>query len=101
MMNPYLAEIMLNNLLGNAARHAAEGTEINIQLKEEILSVSNYGQNGPLDPDKLFKRFSKGGQSSDQNGLGLSIIRQIAEVSGSWVSYEWESGRHYFKIRFK
>ena len=54
----------------------------------------------PLDPGKLFKRFSKGGQSTDQHGLGLSIIKQITEVSGKQVSYHFEKGKHVFSIRF-
>jgi signal transduction histidine kinase len=99
-MNEQLAEIMLNNLFSNAARHASEGGSIKIQLAGNIFEISNSASNGPLDPEKLFKRFSKGGQATDQHGLGLSIIKQITEVSGKELSYHYSEGRHLFSIHF-
>jgi two-component system, OmpR family, sensor histidine kinase QseC len=99
-LNELLAEILLNNLFSNAARHSAEGGSIYIKLEEGIFEISNSASNGPLDPEKLFKRFSKGGQASDQHGLGLSIIKQITEVSGKHVTYRYESGQHLFSILF-
>ena len=99
-MNEQLAEIMLNNLFSNAARHSAEGGTIQFQLSENIFEISNTASDGPLDTDKLFKRFSRAGQSTDHHGLGLSIVKQIAEVSGSEVSYRYREGRHLFFINF-
>jgi signal transduction histidine kinase len=99
-MNEQLAEILLNNLFSNAARHTSDGGVVNIHLANNIFEISNSASNGPLDPGKLFKRFSKGGQSTDQHGLGLSIIKQISEVSGKQVSYHFDSGKHFFSIRF-
>ncbi len=89
-MNEQLAEILLNNLFSNAARHTAEGGVVNIHLANNIFEISNSASNGPLDQEKLFKRFSKGGQATDQHGLGLSIIKQISEVSGKQASYHFE-----------
>ena len=99
-MNEQLAEILLNNLFSNAARHTADGGVVNIHLANNIFEISNSASNGPLDPEKLFKRFSKGGQTTDQHGLGLSIIKQITEVSAKQVSYHFHSGKHVFSIRF-
>jgi len=101
VMNIHLAEIMLNNLFSNAARHAAEGGSIYIKLYENRLEFSNTASNGSLDTEKLFKRFSKGGQSTDQHGLGLSIIKQIIEVSGKSVFYHFAEQKHFFIIHFK
>ncbi len=99
-MNEQLAEILLNNLFSNAARHTAEGGVVNIHLANNIFEISNSASNGPLDQEKLFKRFSKGGQATDQHGLGLSIIKQISEVSGKQASYHFNAGKHIFSIRF-
>ena len=95
-MNEQLAEILLNNLFSNAARHTAEGGVVNIHLANNIFEISNSASNGPLDQEKLFKRFSKGGQATDQHGLGLSIIKQISEVSGKQASYHFNAGKHIF-----
>jgi signal transduction histidine kinase len=100
MMNRELAEIMLNNLFSNAMRHTADGGSVNLQLRNDKFVISNTASNGPLDSGKLFKRFSKGGQSTDQHGLGLSIIHQIAEVSGWNVSYHYADNLHFFSIHF-
>jgi two-component system, OmpR family, sensor histidine kinase QseC len=99
-MNEQLAEIMLNNLFSNAARHCREGGEIFIRLADRIFEFSNEAADGPLDPDKLFKRFSKAGQTTDQHGLGLSIIKQITEVSNLSINYRFSEGKHIFSIHF-
>ena len=98
-MNEELAEIMLNNLFSNAARHSAEGGSIFLRLDENLFEISNTAENGALDKEKLFKRFSKAGQHTDHHGLGLSIIKQIAEVSNKSVSYHYTDGRHFFSVR--
>jgi signal transduction histidine kinase len=98
-MNEQLADILLNNLFSNAARHAAQGGSVFLKLDDQVFEISNTAYNGALDPAKLFKRFSKAGQHTDQTGLGLSIIKQITEVSGKTVSYHYSDGRHFFSIR--
>jgi signal transduction histidine kinase len=100
VMNKELADILLNNLLNNAMRHTGAGTAIHLQLDINKFEISNTASNGPLDPEKLFKRFSKGGQSTDQHGLGLSIVQQIVEVSGKQISYHFGTGQHVFTLSF-
>jgi signal transduction histidine kinase len=100
VMNKELADILLNNLLNNAMRHTGAGTAIHLQLDINKFEISNTASNGPLDPEKLFKRFSKGGQSTDQHGLGLSIVQQIVEVSGKQISYHFSTGQHVFTLSF-
>jgi signal transduction histidine kinase len=99
-MNEQLAEILVNNLFSNAARHTAEAGTVFISLASNTFEISNTASNGPLNPEKLFQRFSKGGQPTDQHGLGLSIIRQITDVSGKTVRYQYSAGRHVFSILF-
>ncbi len=99
-MNEQLADILLNNLFSNAARHSAEGGSVFLKLDENLFEISNTANNGALDPDKLFKRFSKAGQDTDHHGLGLSIVKQITEASNKSVFYRYEDGRHFFSVRF-
>ena len=99
-MNPQLADILLNNLFSNATRHTPAGGVIHILLQEKSFSISNTAAGGSLDSGKLFQRFSKGGQATDQYGLGLSIVRQIADVSGIQVDYRFSNGLHIFTISF-
>ena len=68
----------------------------NLQLQDHQFVISNTASGGPLDPEKLFQRFSKGGQTTDQHGLGLSIVQQIGEVSGKRISYHFDKGTSIF-----
>ena len=99
-MNGFLADIMLNNLFSNATRHTAEGGIIHINLQANSFYISNTATNGPLDREKLFKRFSKLGHTTDQHGLGLSIVQQISEVSSTHIHYHFADQQHYFTIGF-
>jgi two-component system, OmpR family, sensor histidine kinase QseC len=99
-MNTQLADILLNNLFSNATQHVAQNGAIQVSLQNNEFSISNTAQNGALDQNKLFKRFSKAGQATDQHGLGLSILQQIAEVSGMSIAYEFGNGIHIFTVRF-
>jgi len=99
-MNTQLADILLNNLFSNALRHSPDQGLIHIQLLNNRFSISNTATNGPLDNMKIFQRFSKGGQSTDHHGLGLSIVKQISEISGNPVTYHFKEGNHIFTISF-
>lgn len=100
IMNLQLADILLNNLFSNAVRHTPVGGSIHMNLRQNEFIISNDASGGALDSGKLFQRFSKGGQSSDQYGLGLSIVQQIIEVSGKRIAYHFEKGQHIFTISF-
>ena len=100
-MNEQLAEMLISNLFSNAARHTPEAGHIHINLSANIFEISNSAADGPLDQEKLFKRFSRVGQTTDHHGLGLSIVKQIADVSGMKISYRFSNGDHIFSVHFK
>lgn len=98
--NRILFECMINNLIVNAIRHSAsEKGEIDIEMGDGYLSVSNDGDGKALDEETLFRRFhsdTKGG-----NGLGLAIVKAICDYNGWMVHYSFLSGRHIFIIVLK
>ncbi|MFL5739354.1 MAG: sensor histidine kinase [Flavisolibacter sp.] len=99
-MNSELSDILLNNLLSNATRHNYSGGWIRIELSSQQLSVCNSSHHSALDKDRLFQRFYKAEQGNEHNGLGLSITRQICDVSGFSIDYSFEEGAHCFYIRW-
>lgn len=101
VMNEQLADILLDNLLSNIARHTPEKGSIAIKLNEHALMIANSADGGPLPEDRLFVRFSKGGQPTDHHGLGLSIVKQIADVSALKTTYAFKAGTHIFTIAFR
>lgn len=97
-MNKELADILLNNLFSNASRHNKEKGTIQIILSPTKLIFKNSSLYKQLDESRLFTRFGKLNDSTSQNGLGLSIIKQICEVSGFKVDYQFEENLHCFVI---
>jgi signal transduction histidine kinase len=97
--NPYLIDVLLNNLLSNAIRHNHTGGIINIRLTAEQLSIQNTGENKPLHKDELFKRFHKS-TSSEGSGLGLTISREICENLGYNLVYNFADNFHTFTVKF-
>jgi signal transduction histidine kinase len=94
--SPELIDILLNNLFSNASNHNIPQGTIDISLDSRRLSISNTGQAIPLDPIRMFTRFYKGEQHTGHNGLGLSIIKQICEVTTLRPAYQFAGNRHTF-----
>ncbi|MBS1669640.1 MAG: HAMP domain-containing histidine kinase [Bacteroidetes bacterium] len=95
-INPELMEALLNNLFSNASNHNIAGGSILIELQANRLSIGNTGHSGALDEKRLFTRFYKESINSNSNGLGLSIIKQIAKVSSITIDYRFQNNLHSF-----
>lgn len=98
--NPELIEVMINNLFMNAIRHNIKDGTILVSLTDDTLTFANSGQEMPLDAEKIFNRFAKSMASSQGNGLGLAIVRKIAELNKWSISYTFSDKLHRFTIRF-
>ena len=96
-MNNELADILLNNLLSNATRYNVPGGIIKIETTNKSLGISNTSSQKELDQRRLYSRFYKQGDHG-QNGLGLSIIKQICDVSGFKIDYSFKHDQHLFII---
>jgi signal transduction histidine kinase len=97
--NPYLIDILLNNLLINAIRHNYNGGSINIKLTSEHLIIQNTGEDTALRDDQIFTRFHKS-SNSEGSGLGLTISRQICENLNFTLNYSFEGIYHTFTVKF-
>jgi two-component system sensor histidine kinase QseC len=84
--NPALLRILLRNLIDNAARHTPPGTSVHIDISDKQgqpgLSVRDNGPGIPVSElDRLGERFYRPlGTSASGSGLGLSIVKRIAEI---------------------
>jgi signal transduction histidine kinase len=82
------------NLLENALRHTPEGTHVRARVgREDGQAVLMVEDDGPGIPNELrervFDRFVRGsGDASGSFGLGLSIVRAVAEQHGGSVTVE-------------
>ena len=98
--NPYLIDVLLNNLLSNAIRHNHHGGSINIRLTGDELTIKNTGDETALQIDQLFKRFHKS-SSSEGSGLGLTISKQICDNLGYTLDYDFSGHLHTFIVKLK
>ncbi|SMO58514.1 sensor histidine kinase [Gracilimonas mengyeensis] len=100
-MHPVLADIFWTNLFQNAIRHNIDQGKIKVELTEEKLRISNTGEELDSPPDELFQRFRKGNPNSESIGLGLAIIKRIADQNDLSVSYEHKNAWHHIEITLK
>jgi NtrC-family two-component system sensor histidine kinase KinB len=80
-------ERVLDNLLGNALRHTADGGQIRLQARRHgervIVSVEDngegiaYGQQG-----RIFEPFVQVGRKKGGAGLGLALCKEIVQLHG-------------------
>jgi signal transduction histidine kinase len=83
-----LLERLVGNLVENAARHGRRDADAHIDLRvrggEAVLSVRNGGARIPMEAlehlVEPFQRLQRG--SAGGSGLGLSIVRAVAEAHG-------------------
>jgi two-component system sensor histidine kinase QseC len=84
--NPGLLRILLRNLLDNSMRHTPPGTSVQVSIAHEqeavCLSVSDNGPGIPeQERNKVLERFYRPlDTQASGSGLGLSIVKRIAEV---------------------
>ncbi len=88
-------ERAVSNLIDNAVKWSPDDGPIDIVLAGGRLAVRDHGP-GVLDADKdhIFDRFfrSDTARSTPGSGLGLSIVKQVAEEHGGTVFVEDDDG---------
>ncbi|WP_287195237.1 ATP-binding protein [Mesorhizobium sp.] len=88
LADPTLVEEAMRNLLNNAVSYAIEQTTIEVTLavmdRQVVMTVYNRGPLAPADTETLFGLFSstRAGPVSEHQGLGLYLVRLIAERHG-------------------
>lgn len=98
-MSTTLAEILMANLLQNAIRHNLPAGYIKIEINKKELKISNPGKPLVTSPENLFNRFYRESKKEESLGLGLSIVKMIAEQSGLEVGYFFGNGVHMLSIK--
>lgn len=101
---------MLTNLVGNAIRHTASDTTIEIVVSQlpgaetGQFEVVDHGEGIPAQlREKIFGRFYRADTSRNRetggSGLGLAIVHSIAEAHGGTVSaHETDGGGATFRV---
>jgi two-component system sensor histidine kinase QseC len=85
---------LTTNLIDNAVRYGPEGGRVGVSLRREgdsaVLSVSDEGPGIPAGlRERVFESYYRiPGTTGSGGGLGLAIVREIAEAHGARVAIE-------------
>ncbi len=89
---------ILDNLVENAIKYSPRGSSVRIECSREngSASVGVISDSGPLDEEvarHAFERFYRGGGGSPGTGLGLPIVRALANRRGGRARLESVDGK--------
>lgn len=105
--NPDLLGELFSNLLSNAAKYASS-QKVNVSLYQEgshcVFHISNETENTDLDVDRIWQQFYVGEKSRNKElsgtGLGLSVVKSIAERFGYLVTCTLKESIILFEVLF-
>lgn len=97
-MNESLAVTMITNLVKNAFIHNLKGGEIYLEITDHQLVISNTSESPELNRERLFQRFGRQSNRPDSTGLGLAVVKSIADLYRIEVSYSY-NGKHCFQLQ--
>ncbi len=91
--NAFAVEQALRNLVENAIKYSARGSLITIQVASVDgaceLRVIDEGRGVPQEArERIFERFHRADRRGSGSGLGLSIVRRVAEAHGGRAMVE-------------
>jgi two-component system OmpR family sensor kinase len=91
--NPASLGILLSNLLDNALRYTPSGGRVDVAVERDaaaaVLTVTDTGPGIPADErERVFDRFYRGKATEPGSGLGLSIVRRIADAHRGTIALD-------------
>lgn len=93
-----LAQLLVANLVRNAVQHNVQNGSLVVTLAPAGITVCNTGPRLTVEPATLFQRFAKGNPASSSPGLGLAMVKEIADRNGLRVSYTEDGGMHRITV---
>lgn len=102
VINPDLAYILISNLIRNAVKYNSDGGKIIVTVDSYGVKIKNTSiGNEPLS-ELIFNRFYKAVNDNSSTGLGLSIVKSIAENHAALnILYSFENNFHVFSLKTK
>ena len=92
VFDPKWTEEAIFNMLDNAVKYTPSGGEVRVRVTSyELFSAVHVSDTGPGIPEeeqpKVFQRFYRGMEHRNEEGvgIGLYLVRQIAEGQGGYV----------------
>jgi signal transduction histidine kinase len=106
--DPLLLARVFDNLISNAVNYGKEGRFLRVEIRKDtnnaIIRIINNGHTIPAqDLPYIFDRFYKGDKARSTyrngSGIGLAIVKSIAEMHQGAVKAESREGRTVFEVK--
>jgi len=98
VIDPFLFDIILKNLLRNSIRYASNSGPIKLETSNKLLKISNFGNALDVSNNKIFERFYTSSNSGQSLGLGLALVKRICDLNKLQINYSYSEGQHLFVI---
>ena len=99
VFDPKWTEEAIYNLLDNAVKYTPAGGAVRVTVKAyQMFSAIHVSDTGPGIPEeeqpRVFQRFYRGAEHAEEEGvgIGLYLVRQIAEGQGGYVKVSSQPG---------
>jgi len=80
LMDKTKTQKLVNNLISNAIKYSHNNSVVNVCIKDNILSVEDFGLGiSKLEQKEIFKRYKRGTNIEGGFGIGLDIVKRISE----------------------
>jgi len=80
LMDRTKTQKVVNNLISNAIKYSNNNSIVNVSIKDNILSVEDFGIGiSELEQKEIFKRYKRGTNIEGGFGIGLDIVKRISE----------------------
>lgn len=100
-IEPWLAHILVTNLVKNSLFHNYSGGQISIKISDTALLICNTGNHTQLETETIFDRFQKHSNNEGSIGLGLAICKAISDLYELNINYQFANKEHCFSVDFK
>ena len=97
---------LLRNLVENAIRHAGDGAPVRVTVVAEPDAMCAIVEDGgpgipPAERERVFERFQRSGEDRPGWGIGLAIVRRVAQAHHARVELDRsELGGLRVRVRF-
>lgn len=95
-----IVRILINNLLKNSYVHNINNGIIQITIESNKLTIRNSSDISELNSKAIFERFYQGSKKEGSTGLGLALVKSIAEAEKLHICYSYRENLHVFEIVF-